>query len=487
MHIVLHPRAAPSDRLRVWIGALQATRVPTLKWSLDGSAVTPIALRAIRSVRSDDMLPTAPSRDKQPRAFAGVYEFPGLPPDTSHTVTVEADGVPGKLETHTLPAQVPPILSGTFNVLLVSCFHQHEDPRGLAGIIVSQLKAASTPHLTLLMGDQVYLDLPTLRDFKDDTVWLAKKFEDDYTTNWSDSPGFAQVLDAAPSLLIPDDHEFWNNYPHTSPLVGNTLHPGGQARWRKAALALYEGFQLPAPSAVGEPTILEVPPLSFFLADMRSLRDPGRRFTMEAGAHHKLATWVSEVIDRKRFPILVTGQSLFCEPAQELSGSIGDFELPNYGDYADVMRQLERLADAGRPALCLTGDVHWGRVVASRDVRTQQVAVYEIISSPASLVTTVGVDQFKEVTGFLSGLFDSPIPWPRHNDALPPPDFLASEVLGKRFRCTKLHPQRGNHVALLRFSQSGGGLRFQVTYWPLSLDHIIGQRQEVGPFQLTGL
>jgi phosphodiesterase/alkaline phosphatase D-like protein len=176
--------------------------------------------------------------------------------------------------------------------------------------------------MTLLMGDQVYLDLPTLQDFKNEVPWLAKKFEDDYTINWQVSPGYSQVLAAAPSISMPDDHEFWNNYPHPSPIVGNTLHHKGRDNWRKAALALYEVFQLPYPSSVGEPTIIEVAPLSFFLPDMRSLRDEDRRFTMNDRAHRKMKDWVTDLIarkdtiDRKLFGVVITGQSLFSEPTQ---------------------------------------------------------------------------------------------------------------------------------------------------------------------------
>lgn len=491
MNIVLHPRAAPSDRLRVWIGAFQTTTAPALKWFLDDVEAAPVPRREISSVRADDLLSPDSAPEDQPRAFTGVYEFGGLQPDSLHTITVEADGTLESLETRTLPDGVPASLSGSFNVLLVSCFHQHEDPSGLAGTIVSQIKATSKPQLTLLMGDQVYLDLPTLQDFKDDARWLAKKFEDDYTTNWQVSPGYWQVLAAAPSISIPDDHEFWNNYPHPSPIVANTLHKDGQDNWRKAALALYEGFQLPYPANLGEPTIIEVAPLSFFLPDMRSLRDEHREFTMTNAAHDKMEAWVTDIInrkdsiDRQLFGVLVTGQSLFRESASELTGVVGDFEMPNYKDFPRVMTQLQRLADAGLPALCLTGDVHWGRLVESIDIQSQRTAFYEIISSPSSLVSTVGVDQVKKLGGFFGGLFGKRNPWPRHSDAPAPPDFLASDVLAGRFRCSMLHPQRGNHVALLTFSRHGGGIEFRVTYWPISLDSTIGKPQEVGPFQLA--
>ena len=140
MHLLLHPRAAPNDRIRVWVGAFQTTAAPTLKWLLDDAEATPVALREISSVRPDDMLSGESSAEDQPRAFTGVYEFAGLLPDTLHKIIVAADGIRESIETHTLPAQVPASLDGSFNVLLVSCFHQHEVPSGATGTIVSQLR-----------------------------------------------------------------------------------------------------------------------------------------------------------------------------------------------------------------------------------------------------------------------------------------------------------------------------------------------------------
>lgn len=127
-----------------------------------------------------------------------------------------------------LPAAVPAGLGASFNVLLVSCFHQQEDRGGLAGNLVAQLPVNFRPHLLLLLGDQVYLDLPTLTNFRDRVDWLAQKFEEDYTANWRGLAGYAQILEAAPSAAIPDDHEYWNNAPHTSPIIQNTyLHRRG--------------------------------------------------------------------------------------------------------------------------------------------------------------------------------------------------------------------------------------------------------------------
>jgi phosphodiesterase/alkaline phosphatase D-like protein len=456
-----------------------------LNWLLNGVPVVPVALRQLASVRPVALLPAGAQPDQVARACTGVYEFTGLTPDTFYTISAEAGSDRATLDTRTLPAAVPAGLDRWFNVLLVSCFHQAEDRQGLAGIIASQLKAVAKPHLTLLMGDQVYLDLPTLQDFPDDLAWLAERFENDYTRNWRGPLGYSQILSTAPTLAVPDDHEYWNNYPHPSPFIGNSLTPAGHDRWQQAAQAMYEGFQLAYPNALGEPVQLEVEPLSFFVVDTRSKRAEDRSRILPDEVHRQMDDWVSTVIAKQRFGVFVAGQSLFTKSVGRLAGAVGDYELPNYDDYGRLMRCLQRLADAGRPTLCLTGDVHWGRVVAALDIRTGRTAFTEIISSPTSLVTTIGQDQVKQVGAFIGGLFGSKNPWPRHADPEEPPAFLASEVLQGRFRCATVHPQKGNHLALLRFRQHGGGLELRVTYWPITRQASAAPPSELRPLYLV--
>src|SRR5258707_13942556 len=67
-----------------------------------------------------------------------------------------------------------------------------------------------------------YTTLFRSKDFLDDKKWLADKFEQDYSLNWRGPLAYTNVLAAAPSISLPDDHEYWNNYPrseeHTSEL-----------------------------------------------------------------------------------------------------------------------------------------------------------------------------------------------------------------------------------------------------------------------------
>ena len=183
------------------------------------------------------------------------------------------------------------MLDRWFNVLLVSCFYQGEDVQGVAGTVISELKGAAQPHLTLLVGDQVYLDLPTQVIFPAEPDRLADKFEADYRRNWAGPGGFGQVLAAAPSACIPDDHEYWNNFPNATPVVANTWTAGGRAAWQLAARQLFEGFQRSYDGQLGDAFTLDVAPLSFFLADGRTFRDPDRRFMLSRAGRDQLDAW----------------------------------------------------------------------------------------------------------------------------------------------------------------------------------------------------
>lgn len=487
MKLVLYPRAAPDSKsLLVWIGASQRQPpAPNLRWFINDLEVEPEIVRAMQSARTDDMLGT----DKTvARAFTGLYKFDklatgaGLRPNTNYKITVKTEGHEVTLETRTLPDRVTNEMTGAFNVLLVSCFHLAEDRQGYVGHLISRIKERHSPHLTMLLGDQVYLDLPTLMNFEDDVAWMAKKFEDDYLNNWQGPEGYSRVLGSAPTVCIPDDHEYWNNYPHRSYHLQNTYTEGGRERWEQAARRMYEAFQLSAPaSAMGKAVTFDVPPLSFFMTDMRTYRDYDLKRVLGAGDPHdpnvpdalgQLRAWVQHVIDRKLYGVFGSGQSLFAKPPQSLwgnlkqkvTGAFADHELYEYGDFAQIVRELARLSDAGRPLLCVTGDVHYGRVLAAKDLRRNwRVSMYEVISSPASLVTDVTSD--RRGRGGTAG-----DPWPRHSESPDPPEFFAQSVLGQRFACEKksvLHRQKGNHVTLLSFRDVGGSLELKVKYWPI--------------------
>jgi hypothetical protein len=494
MRIKLHPRFAPLDpatnlaTLRVWLGVFGVTAAPALKWAIDGFEVVPTALRPLQSVRADAFLAAG-----EPHAFNGVFDFAGFPPGTVHGLTVRVDDgtVAGLLETieiATLPAEVP---SGFdyFNVMLVSCFDSETDPTGLASsVTLDQLKSTLRPHLTIMAGDQVYLDMPPIKNFPDEEKWLAQHFEEAYTHNWIDENGYRGVLGIAPTVSIPDDHEFWNNAPNGSPLIQNSFTPEGRDRWRRAAETNFKAFQLNSPDEYGKPVIIDVHPLSFFIADTRTHKAEDRSVTLDDATKTALKQWVDRVAQSDSFGIFVSGQSLFSAKAGWLVGRIEDYELPNYGDYNEIMQILAGFTTHRRPLVCLTGDVHFGRVATATAAGTQQPAIYEVISSPTSLVYFPGKDQIKETFWKAAGWLGHPEPWPKHSDPAKVPDQLAPQALpGVYTHCDTIKGQRGNQVALLRFRQVNGGVGMTVHFYPLHGDPNLREPVTVKEITLASL
>jgi PhoD-like phosphatase len=486
MSIALVAHAADSvDRLHLWAGVADVDAVPALTWKLNGNAIVPTTLRPLTKILDRPPADTT--------VYTGFFELGNLAPSTEITVEVAAGGERVERRFRTLPAQVPEGVGARFNVLLLSCFHRLEDKTGTAGTMLSQLKVK--PDLTIFAGDQVYLDLPTTQNFEDNKQWLTNKFQNDYLDNWfgdrraAADPraiprGYPQVLGLAPAAFMPDDHEYWNNYPFMATLIQNSWTEDGRKSWKAAAEALYQGFQQTTAARSGSTRVLKIPPLSILMLDTRSQRpsesrdkpgdllgEPGRKALMD---------WISELEKEARTPrpsfgMLVTGQSLFSPAAGAAKGAIADYEFPDYkADYAFMVQQVERVTRAGLPIVLATGDVHWGRVLRADDPGSSGATVFEVISSPTSLVSAVVADQAKEVWGTIKGLFGKADPWPRHSDpALPPPRFgSAGQYSTTMTQNTKGKPaaMRGNQAFMLRFAQAGGGLDVEVTAYPLSDD-----------------
>jgi PhoD-like phosphatase len=461
--LAVHPCASAPGTLRVWLGAFERQCRPALvEWWLDGAPVEPAAVRPLASVRPEEMV-----REDTPRAFSGVYEFALSGPRRFHTVRVRVDGEHAEFEARPLPESLPTGVDEWFNVLVVSCFHWEEDKVGRIGLELAGLPATLRPDLTLLVGDQVYLDLPTLQDFPDDLHWLAAKFEEDYARNWRlASPrareGYAAVLGLAPVQCLPDDHEYWNNFPHPSPFIANTHREMGRKRWREAARAAYAGFQHFSSSPLGHPQVLDVGPLSFFFVDTRTERDMNLGHAMPKGGVEMLQAWAERVAASKRFGVFVSGQSLLDAAAQGLDATLGDRTLANYQDYAGTLAALDGLVQRGSDLVCITGDVHWGRVARFEPKGNPGTgeALYEVISSPSSLVTTIGKDALLAARNWLTGSRDA---WPRHPHT---PDAPATFAPGacRPYEGRTLDRERGNHVTLLSFRSVGTGVELRIHF-----------------------
>ena len=485
-NVAAYPLAAPADRVRVWVGVFGAANPPALSIQLSGSNAQPDVLRPLTAVRAGPLLD--PADQLAGRAFTGVFEFTGLPAGSAHTINVSAGGQTVAVPVSTLPAALPERSDQPLNVLLCSCYDQGEDRSGLVSTIVSQIKL--DPALSLFLGDQVYLDIPTLEDFPGAPAKLAKKFEDKYTTNWTSdhlgTPGLSKVLSRAAAAFVPDDHEYWNNFPHPAAVIQNSWTKPGRDGWKAAGRAVYEGFQLAPGTTLGGSQVIDVAPLSFFLLDARSERREDRSFAVTLETRARLRAWVDGLIAHKDgsgpcFGVLVSGQPLLADKAGPTQGRIFDFNMPDYDDFGAILGEIERLIANGLPLLYITGDVHYGRVSCAIDLASGRTAIYEVISSPSSLVTSVGVDQLKRLGSAFMGLFGRKNPWPRHSDPEPPPDRFGST---RSLQPQMLHAQKGDQLTMLSFWRAGAGVEFAVTYYPIHPDKAVQKSVRLEGFRL---
>jgi hypothetical protein len=490
MSAVIYARVPTwAGRLQVFIGDFGVDVARPLHFTLTdctshqpvtGAAAVPVPLRALSSVRGPGAGGAPAAGDR--RAFVGTYEFGGLVPGRTYRVGVRIGEESLSLQSRVLPDRVPSDTDGGLDILLGSCFYRDEHSSGtlaralrqLVGSVRPKRGGGRSPDFALLMGDQVYLDLPTFKDFPKNPDWLARHFEENYRQNWQGS--LAPVLASAPFACLPDDHEFWNNAPHPSPQNGNTYTVAGRRQWFEAAQANYNAFAKPlvasGEDSTDDPLTIDIAPLSFFLADGRSKRKDDRSFAFTPACRQALRAWVDRLNRMGHVGIFVSGQSLLSERVSDTAGKFADWEMPNYTDYAAILAELGR---ARQRLLLLTGDVHWGRVSNAMNRFTGEHRLQEVVVSPMSLVTTVGVDQAKRGWGWLKDLVGPNDPWPRHADASKPPaELRVGRDAASAYRCGLaarpdggLAQFKGNQIGLLSFDWENTRLRARVTYFPI--------------------
>ncbi|MGH8494199.1 MAG: alkaline phosphatase D family protein [Moraxellaceae bacterium] len=467
--ISLFPMLAAPGKIRVWLGLCTQGPAPAPLWLLNGQPVLAQVQR-----------PLSPLRSGQRCVYSGIFEFDAAAVSGRAACRLRvsfADGGFQELETRPLPASVATAPFGEFNVLLVSCYDQSQDASGR--IVDVLLRRGLRPDLTLLMGDQVYLDIPTQKNFPADSASLLRIFENNYWKNWTrfrqpdtrTGSAYGRLLAMAPWAAVPDDHEYWNNAPHCSPVVQNSWTQAGREAWKTAAEACLKAFQWPAQHLdgrafqPGDALVFDIPPLSFFLADTRSQRSDatgnGSR-SMSASAWQQFTAWQKHVQATGYYGVIASGQPLLDEAAGKIAGRVADYTLPNYGDWPRWSQALEDMAANNSPFLLLTGDVHYGRLsdVADRRQRSER-AFLEVIASPMALVQSVGLDTWARLNPFRDRL------WPRHDDPRPAPVLIGPH---KALASTCCYGQKGDHVALLRFRHQAGRLDVSVEHHPLHPD-----------------
>ena len=481
MTLMARPLIGALDEITLWVGIFGVVDPALPTFAVDGSPVA--ALGASRFFAIRDRQVTA----GKPINHQGVFRLPATAANKLHNVVVTCNGQTDAVQVLSLPSTVT---DDGFTILLSSCYSQPADPDFLTTII-RDLR----PDITLLAGDQGYMDLPLLEDIPETQPAMSQMLGNKVRKHWLAEKlgirGLYPLFNAAPTACIPDDHEYWNNYPFAQAQLPGTHTSGGRSLWGAAARALYEDYQQGGDPAghKGWQTI-NIDPLHLLLLDTRSDRLPdlkARFGLMSEGTEGALVKWADGLMNahgrgETAIGILATGQSLLAEAAS--APEIGDAEYPNFDrQYRTILSELNRLVSAGIPVVCLTGDVHWSRVTRVHHFPSNSDRLTEVICSPSSLFGFLGFDQVSSTTNFIKSLiFGKTDNWLRFpNPADPPGQLLQGpfkpNVAGAR-------GFKGNMVSLLRFTRAGSGLDMTVTYYPLHDDPQIKRPQPAGTIKL---
>lgn len=470
--MILAAYAQANDRgeLHVWVGMLGVGAAPSPpRFLVDGapSASSSGSMQQVQATGQD---------------WYGRFVLKPVVVKPAYSVEVLAGGQTVLFATKDLPRDVPDQMEREFQVLLFSCFSKPEDNVDLEDILVRRLNLR--PDLTIMAGDQVYLDLPVTPHLRTRDR-LTDDLRDKYVANWSSAAGntrgIMEVLQLAPVLNVPDDHEFWNNYPYVQAQLANTWAKADRDHWTAVSKEFFEAFQR-CESTTDGASSLKVGPLRFLCVDMRSDRDDQAVNLMPPATWNEFDRWAT---DLEQTPgsvgVLCSGQSLLARRANPALFNVGDAEMPNYSQFDRLVQRLDDLASQGIPVVYLTGDVHWGRVAAAR--LEGRRLLYEVISSPSTLIHVPLVDPIKKAVQGVKQLFGgTPDPWPLHSEAEKVPDRFGPQG---RFSPAALVPSVvGNQVAMVGFRRKGTGLEFSVTYYRVSPDPALNAPVRCGPYPL---
>lgn len=158
------------------------------------------------------------------RFFHGHLIVNGLDPGRRYEVRAVLSRGDGALTATCSAKTLPRELSvGTsIRVFAASCYDVDTDEQNELDRAFSAEFGEGLPDMTWLMGDAAYLDAPwwmyaTLARRTPRRYYLQK-----YWTAWGMQrhldgrarPGLGGLLRSGPNWFLPDDHEFWNNWPH---------------------------------------------------------------------------------------------------------------------------------------------------------------------------------------------------------------------------------------------------------------------------------
>lgn len=362
---------------RIWVGTL----FPTLKMPNEARVeITDHAgNRQSKTIGKADW--RRPFRKLNQR-FYTIMEFNGLKPGTRYEVDFSryVDYIGKRSDYYwqslkdgtfdTLPLSLSGPGEKPFTVGFGSCFYNHRDGGQAAGAYRALYERGpehDRPDISFLTGDQVYLDIgfDSLSLIPSE---IRQRIAHDYALHWQT---LGSILTRGGTWMLPDDHEYWNDYPFYDSLIPTLLALKlriVREAWSEAAL---DGVLRVQNTPIVESFTIGND-LSFCLVDARSYR--AKKHFLEPAAFDKLLTWARSLTCPG---VLVLSQPLIVN--QEMERNLRSFP-------ADYNRLIEALGSTPHDIVLLSGDVHFGRISQVR-LGDHGGRLIEVISSPLSNLT----------------------------------------------------------------------------------------------------
>ena len=368
-----------STSVKLWLGTL----FPTLMkpeharvelTSKDGKVIK-------RSFKKSDW--KKPFRDINKR-FYTLVEIEGLEVNVHYSVTFlrrieKIEGVSRNQQWQevrhgqfkTLPNSLPKSNEKPFTVGIGSCFYSHRDGGRAAAAykaLYDREEEPTRPDISFLTGDQVYLDIgfDSLSLVKSE---IRERIADDYAKHWQ---LLGSIFTRGGTWMLPDDHEYWNDYPFYDSLLPTLLAlklDYVRKTWERTAMDGVKRVQHCSPLEIFDIGI----DLTFCIADVRSNRS--KNGFMADKDFKGLTKWAAGL---KSPGVLVISQPLIVEKNKS-ERNLLSFRT----QYSDL---LEAMGKSGHDIVVLSGDVHFGRI-ATAALGPNGGRLIEIISSPLSNLT----------------------------------------------------------------------------------------------------
>ncbi|WP_339719000.1 hypothetical protein [uncultured Paraglaciecola sp.] len=271
----------------------------------------------------------------------------------------------------TLPAALPTHKNKAFTVALSSCFYEHRDCGQAARAfkaLYERGEESVKPDIKFMVGDQVYLDIG-LDSLSPLTNEVRQRVAEDYAKHWQ---ALGSILARGGAWMLPDDHEFWNDYPFYDSLLPtlfmlkiNKIRNAWKAASRDGVLKVQQSSKVDT-FEIGSD-------LSFCIADLRSYRSK-TQFIDKQG-FDKMLSWAQGL---NKPGVLVIPQVLLAEK-NKLERNLLSFKK----QYSEL---LIAMASSGHDIVVMSGDVHFGRI-AQVKMGANGGKLIEVVSSPMSNLT----------------------------------------------------------------------------------------------------